>query len=75
MIVECPSCGSDRIRLEDVSEIVFKGICVVSFICDDCGHRGRLKVQSGEGNKLEIVLTESRQGNGSYLNALQIRGI
>jgi C4-type Zn-finger protein len=56
--VTCPRCGSDRIKVEETSEIVFKCICKVSFVCENCGYRGTLKVYSEDGNGLEIVVGE-----------------
>lgn len=56
--VSCPRCGSDRIKVEETSEIVFNCICKVSFVCKDCGYRGILKVYTEDSNKLEIVVGE-----------------
>jgi C4-type Zn-finger protein len=55
-IVTCPKCGSNSLKIEQPVEITYGSFLNVSIECLKCGYKGRVKVEEGKTNELDVFI-------------------
>ena len=55
--LKCPNCGSNEIQITAISEININCLFSFEFICQNCGHEGKISINNERNGKVEIVYT------------------